>query len=116
MLVVLMQYGNNRSERFTLEGLAEATHLSTRTITRMRTEKRKEYRRDYVLTVCFAMHLPSWLSEILLEKAGFKIHRYGKDGYLGELLDCNFMDTADDIQEYLAENHLPLLQIGDSEK
>ena len=116
MLVVLMQYGNSRSERFTLEALAEATHLSTRTITRMRTEKRKEYRRDYVLAVCFAMHLPSWLSEILLEKAGFQIPRYGKDGYLGELLDCNFMDTVDDIQEYLAENHLPLLEIGDSEK
>ena len=114
MLVTLMKYGNSRSERFTVEALAEASHLSRRTICRLRAEKCKTYRRDHVLAICIALHLPSWLSSIMLDKANIQISRYGDEGYLGELLDCNFMDTIDDIQEYLKSTHHPPLDVGDS--
>ena len=116
MLVALMKYGNSNSERFTLETLAEASHLSVRTIARLRNEDIKEYNRDQLLAVCFAMHLPSWLSAIFLEKACIHIPRYGKNGYLGELLDCNFMDTIDEIQKYLKDNHHPPLDVGTGEE
>ena len=116
MLVTLMSYGNSRSERFSVDRLSVATHISVRTIIRFRNNQTKEYKRDTVLAICFAMHLPNWLSSILLEKAGYQILRYGPEGYLGELLDCNFMDSVDDIQEYLAQNHLPQLMIGEGEK
>ena len=116
MLVVLMKYGNSRSERFTNESLAEAAHLSARTITHLRNEAKGNYKRDQVLAICFAMHLPSWLSTILLDKANIQVPRYGHDGYLGELLDCNFMDTIDDIQKYLKDNHYPPLAVGNGEE
>ncbi len=69
-----------------------------------------------MLAICFALHLPGWLSSILLEKANIQISRYGKEGYLGELLDCNFMDTIDEIQAYLVENHHPPLALGEGDK
>ena len=116
MLIYLMKYGNHRSERFTLDRLAAASHVSERTISRMRSGEYKEFKRDEVIAICFAMHLPSWLSTILLEKANFHIPRYGDDGYLGELLDCHFMDTIDEIQQYLKDNHYPPLAIGDEIK
>ena len=58
MLVALMKYGNSRSERFTIEQLAEASHLSRRSICRFRSEPCKTYRRDPMLAICFALHLP----------------------------------------------------------
>jgi len=39
MLVVLMKYGNGRSERFTNESLAEAAHLTAMSINHLRNEK-----------------------------------------------------------------------------
>lgn len=115
MLVILMKYGNSRSERFTNESLAEAAHLSPRIISYLRNEEVKNYKRDHVLAICFAMHLPSWLSAIFLEKAGFQIPRYGTEGYLGELLDLNFMDTVDEIQKYLKDNHYPPLALAEGD-
>ena len=116
MLVVLMKYGNDRNERFTLERLADASHVSERTLSRMRQGLSKDYKRDQILAICFAMHLPSWLSSILLDKANIHIPRYGKEGYLGELLDCRFMDSIDEIQKYLKENHFPPLAVGENEE
>ena len=63
--------------------------------------------------MCLAMHLPPWLSRVLMEKAGFPVRSYGPRGYIGEILDCCFMDTVPEVQEYLRSCGYPELKIWD---
>ena len=97
--------------RITLEQLAERAMLSRKTVERYRSRRTESYSQDAVTAICLALHLPPWLSRIMLEKAGFSVRNYGPKGYYGEILDCCFMDTLPEIQEYLRSAGYPELKL-----
>ena len=108
-LVYLME---NRDEgRVTVEKLAELAHVSDRTVHRYRSSRNSAYHPDVVVALCIAMHLPPWLSRLMLDKAGFSVKSYGPRGYYGEILDCCFMDTISEVQEYLRSAGYPELRL-----
>ena len=105
--------GEYTDHRCTVEALAYYSHVSESTIKRLRKSGKSTYKRDQIVAICFTLHLPGWISDLLLEKAGLEIKRYGDLGYLGELLDCHFMDSVDEIQRLLERNNLPKLELCD---
>ena len=108
-LVYLME---NRDEgRVTVEKLAELAHVSDRTVHRYRSSRNSAYHPDVVVALCIAMHLSPWLSRLMLDKAGFSVKSYGPRGYYGEILDCCFMDTISEVQEYLRSAGYPELRL-----
>ena len=111
-LVYLME---NRDEgRVKVEELAAAAQVSAKTIQRYRNSERPSYNPDVVVAICIALHLPPWLSRLMLDKAGFSVKSYGPHGYYGEILDCCFMDTIPEVQEYLRSAGYPELRLQES--
>ena len=47
----------------------------------------------------------------MLDKAGFSVKSYGPRGHYGEILDCCFMDTIPEVQEYLRAAGYPELKL-----
>lgn len=90
--------------RVTVDELVRRIPISRRTLLRLRTEERKTYNLDQIIAICIGLHLPPWLSEILLEKAHLSVQRFGPFGYYGTILDCFYMDSIDDVQEFLKNN------------
>lgn len=111
-LVYLME---NRDEgRVTVEELAALAHVSSRTVNRYRNGQLSACSPDTVVALCIALHLPPWLSRLMLDKAGFSVKSYGPRGYYGEILDCCFMDTVSEVQEYLRSAGYPELKLQDT--
>jgi hypothetical protein len=69
------------------------------------------YNPDAAVAVCLALHLPPWLSRVLLNKAGILVQNYGPKGHFGEILDCCFMDSVPEVQEYLKKAGYPPLKL-----
>ena len=108
-LVYLME---NRDEgRVSVEELAARAQISSRTVTRYRGAEQVSYNPDVVVAICIALHLPPWLSRLMLDKAGFTVKSYGPRGHYGEILDCCFMDTIPEVQEYLRAAGYPELKL-----
>jgi transcriptional regulator with XRE-family HTH domain len=108
-LVYLME---NRDEgRVTVEELAALARISSRTVSRYRSSARVNYQPDIVVAICIALHLPPWLSRRMLGMAGFPVQSYGARGHYGEILDCCFMDTVPQVQEYLRSAGYPQLKL-----
>ena len=99
--------------RVKVEELVERIHISRSTLLRLRTEERKQYDLDQIVAICVGLHLPPWLSEILLDKAGLTVKRYGPKGYYGTILDCFFMDTIEEVQAFLKENGFDQLKLNE---
>ena len=99
--------------RITCEQLAARAQVSRKTVERYRSRAHTSYNPDILTAMCLAMHLPPWLSRVLMEKAGFPVRSYGPRGYIGEILDCCFMDTVPEVQEYLRSCGYPELKIRD---
>ena len=97
--------------QITLEELAALAHVSTKTVSRYRNGKYSSYNPDVVIALCIALHLPPWLSRLMLDKAGFSVRSYGPRGHYGEILDCCFMDTIPEVQEYLRSAGYPELKL-----
>ena len=105
----------NRPEgKITVEELARLSQLSPKTIQRYRNGERASYDPDALVALCIALHLPPWLSREILEKAGFLVRSYGPKGYFGEILDCCFMDTIPEVQEYLRGAGYPELKLQEA--
>ena len=98
--------------RVTVDELTKRIPLSRSTILRLRTEERKSYDLDQVIALCVGLHLPPWLSGILLEKAGLTVKRYGPYGYYGTILDCFYMDTIEEVQQFLKDNDFDELKLN----
>lgn len=98
--------------RMTVDELEKRIPLSRRQILRLRTEDRKSYELDQVIALCIGLNLPPWLSDILLEKAGLTVKRYGPYGYYGTILDCFYMDTMRDVQQFLSDNGYEPLKLN----
>ena len=108
-LVYLME---NRDEgRVTLDELAALAHVSRKTVSRYRNGKQSAFDPDVVIALCIALHLPPWLSRLMLDKAGFSVKSYGPRGHYGEILDCCFMDTIPEVQQYLRSAGYPELRL-----
>ena len=111
-LVFLME---SRDEgKLSVEELAARACVSTKTISRYRSGGRIQYQPDVVVALCIALNLPPWLSRLMLDKAGFSVKSYGPRGYYGEILDCCFMDTVPEVQDYLRAAGYPELKLQDS--
>ena len=95
----------------TVELLAERSMTSPRTIKRYRSKMLPAYHPDVAVAICLALHLPPWLSRVLLNKAGILVQNYGPKGHYGEILDCCFMDTLPEIQDYLRDAGYPPLKL-----
>ena len=111
-LAYLME--NQAEGRITVEQLAALAHISDRTVSRYRSSDRAAYNPDIVVAICIALHLPPWLSRLMLDKAGFTVKSYGPRGYYGEILDCCFMDTIPEVQDYLRSAGYPELKLQDA--
>ena len=98
--------------RTTVDELVQRIPISRSTLLRLRTEERKKYNLDQIIAICIGLHLPPWLSEILLDKAGLSVKRYGAYGYYGTILDCFYMDTIQDVQAYLSDNGYEQLELN----
>ena len=105
----------NRAEgRITIEELAALARVSRKTVERYRSPAFSSWSPDVVVALCVALHLPPWLSRLMLEKAGFHVTSYGPRGHYGEILDCCFMDTVPEVQDYLRAAGYPLLRLQES--
>ncbi len=99
--------------KITVGKLSQDSQLAQRTIIRLRNEERVSYKLDLVVALCIGLHIPPWLSEVLLSKARLSVQRYGEFGYYGEILDCHFMDTVGEVQVFLADNGYNPLNLKD---
>ena len=111
-LVYLME--NRDESRISVEELAAQAQVSARTVQRYRNNENTRYDPDIVVAICIALHLPPWLSRLMLDKAGFSVKSYGPRGHYGEILDCCFMDTIPEVQEYLKNAGYPELRLQES--
>lgn len=102
--------------RVTIDELVRRIPISRATLLRLRKEERKAYKLDQVVAICIGLHLPPWLSGILLERAGLAVKRVGPFGYYGTILDCFFMDTIDEVQAFLKANKYKPLDLNFDEE
>lgn len=98
--------------RVTVDELVSRVPISRSTLLRLRTVERKEYNIDQVVAICVGLHLPPWLSEVLLEKAHLSVKSYGPLGHYGTILTCFFEDTIEEVQDFLVNNGLPRLNLS----
>ena len=98
--------------RCTVDELINRIPISRSTLLRLRTEERKQYNLDQIVAICIGLHLPPWLSDILLERAHLSVKRYGPLSYYGIILDCFYMDTINDVQYFLESNKYDPLDLN----
>lgn len=98
--------------RCTVDELVKRIPISRSTLLRLRTEERKQYNLDQVIAICIGLHLPPWMSEILLERARLSVKRTGPYAYYGIILDCFYMDTIQDVQQFITENDYDPLNLN----
>lgn len=56
-----------------------------------------------VVALCIAMHLPPWLSFALIAKAGFSLAATKEQLAHLMILNCMYMRSIDEVNEYLRE-------------
>ena len=94
---------------FTKEALAYESKVSESTIGRYRTGKVKHYSEKNVVALCVAMHLPPWLSFELIAKAGFSLAATKEQQAHLVILNCMYMRSIDEVNEYLRERGTDVL-------
>lgn len=98
----------------TIEELEERSYISSRTISRLRTEERKEYTFDQVVAICVALHLPPWISRLMLQRAGLLLRHTVQHQAYQFILDCLYMESVDEVQQFLVETGCMPLRINQS--
>ena len=86
--------------------------MSRRTISRLRTEERRDYSLDQVIAICVALHLPPWLSREMIQRAGFILRPTKQHLAYQFILDCLFMDSVSDVQNFLVESGCQQLRLS----
>ena len=94
---------------FTQEALAFESKVSESTIGRYRNGKVKSFSEKNVVALCVAMHLPPWLSFALIAKAGFSFAATKEQQAHSMILNCMYMRSIDEVNEYLRERGTDLL-------
>lgn len=100
-----------RSSKVTTEQLVERCGLSESTITRLRTKESDNYKMDQIIVLCVALHLPPWLSSEMLNKAGLILRSTKQHRAYRLILDCLFMDSIDDVQNFLVASGCSKLKL-----
>ena len=98
--------------RCTVDELINRIPISRSTLLRLRTTERKQYDLDQVVIICVGLHLPPWLSEILLERAHLSVKRVGPYAYYGIILDCFYMDTIQEVVDFVKDNGYEPLKLN----
>ena len=98
--------------RCTVDELVRRIPISRSTLLRLRTEERKQYNLDQIIAICIGLHLPPWMSEILLDRARLSVKRTGPYAYYGIILDCFFMDSILEVQQFITENGFEPLNLN----
>lgn len=98
----------------TIEELEERSYISSRTISRLRTEERSEYSIDQVVAICVALHLPPWLSRLMIQRAGLLLRHTVQHQAYQFILDCLFMNSVDEVQQFLVTNGCKPLRLHQS--
>ena len=98
--------------RCTVDELVRRIPISRSTLLRLRTEERKQYNLDQIIAICIGLHLPPWMSEILLDRARLSVKRTGPYAYYGIILDCFFMDSILEVQQFITENGFDPLNLN----
>lgn len=88
---------------FTQEALAFESKVSESTIGRYRNGKVESFSEKNVVALCVAMHLPPWLSFALIAKAGFSLAATKEQLAHLMILNCMYMRSVDEVNEYLRE-------------
>lgn len=88
---------------FTQEALAFESKVSESTIGRYRNGKVESFSEKNVVALCVAMHLPPWLSFALIAKAGFSLAATKEQLAHLMILNCMYMRSIDEVNEYLRE-------------
>ena len=101
-----------KQAHMTIEELEEQAFLSRRTISRLRTEERRDYSLDQVIAICVALHLPPWLSREMIQRAGFILRPTKQHLAYQFILDCLFMDSVSDVQNFLVESDCQQLRLS----
>lgn len=102
-----------KQAHITIEKLEEKACISSRTISRLWTEERRDYSLDQTIAICVAFHLPPWLSREMLVKAGYMLRPTKQHRAYQMVLDCLFMDTVEDVQNFLMEAGCERLRLKD---
>jgi transcriptional regulator with XRE-family HTH domain len=95
-LVALM-----KMKKVTNEQLAERASMSVDTVKRLRNSDRRDYTHDQVVALCIGLHLPPWLSCELTKRAGLMLRDIPEHRAFRYILDCLFMDSIDEVQQFL---------------
>ena len=66
-------------------------------------EERLSENEKNVVALCVAMHLPPWLSFALIAKAGFSLAATKEQLAHLMILNCMYMRSIDEVNEYLRE-------------
>lgn len=104
-----------RRAHLTIEGMEEKAGISARTISRMRTQERRDYSLDQVIAICIALQLPPWLSREMIAKAGYLLRPIKQHQAYQLVLDCMFMDSVEDVQQFLVEAGCSKLRLSNDE-
>lgn len=72
-------------------------------------ERLKVFDYKNVVALCVAMHLPPWLSFALIAKAGFSLAATKEQLAHLMILNCMYMKSIDEVNEYLRERETDLL-------
>lgn len=96
------------SKPITEEKLAEESLVSVKTIQRIRTTPDYKVSLETVMALCIGMRLPPFISEKLIEKAGFTLKYSGEQGIYRMLLynqSCNIFECNEILK---AQGYKPL--------
>lgn len=97
--------------KITEERLAEKTGLSVRTISRLRNNNSSGYSRDHVIAIIIALHLPPWVSHILLQNAGINLMTNPGSMTYARIVNTMFMDNIETVQRHLKAIGRPQLNL-----
>ena len=103
-LVFLMKW-----RKMTVEGLAEKSLLTPKTIQRIRTDQNYKCEIETVIALCVGLQLPPYISTPFIERAGLKIKMGEKDLTYAHLLATHYKSPIYEFNEYLeAVGYSPL--------
>ena len=96
-LAYLMDY-----KQVTEEKLEEITGISVSTISRLRRKEKNNYSVDQVLAVCVGLNLPPMISREMFVRAGIILRSTKQHRAYQMILDCLYMDSLEEVQNFLA--------------
>lgn len=85
----------------TVEQLAEQTHLSSKTIQRIRNKPCFRFDHKTVIALCVGLHLDSYDSRILLQLAGLTLNGSERDRVYQIILNFAFQESVDSCNKLL---------------